>query len=403
MTKFCLILKIYLKLLYESLKSKTVKNRKGKNMKKMLILGMTVLILSLAFVGCDPNDNPGSGGKDITLEGSDELPLGATFDLSVAKFFIDSEEVTDVEITWAIKDAKGTGATVEGTTLNANEIGIGTNWGEIILTATAVGQDFTKDFTFYLKRWNPTTKTAYLTAVKGSGYGAWETGDAIFISSVVNNFTLAAETEYTVAVTGTVTGELGDDSFQFYFINTAPPNYNFLALSYYENATITEDLGGAGTATAIVTTNDQFTGTNRSYDRIGIQISKGEQGVPDSDIGKVMLKISNITVSIDINTSSEDANLVGTVWLNPTAYPGGLNMQFTSATEWKQVAVSPGTELANGTYTVSGNIVTVTILNQWNGTTLAPVDPPQESQGTISGNSLVVDNNGTMVTFTKQQ
>jgi len=376
-------------------------------MKKMLILGMTILILSLAFVACDPNDNPGGnnntggGAKDIKLEGSDELPLGATFDLSVAKFFIDSEEVADVTITWAIKDAKGTGATVDGTTLYANEFGIGTNWGEVVLTATAVGQDFTKDFTFYLKRWNPTTKTAYLTAVKGSGYGAWETGDAILISSVVNSFTLAANTVYTVAVTGTVTGELGDDSFQFYFINTAPPNYNFLTLSDYENATITEDLGGAGTAT--VTTNNLFTGTDRNYDRIGIQIYKGEQEISDSDVGKVMLKISNITVSITINTSSEDANLVDTVWLNPTVYPGGLNMQFTSATEWKQVAVSSDTEFANGTYTVSGNTVTVTVLNQWNGTTLAPVDPPQESEGTISGNSLELNNNGTIVTFTKQQ
>jgi len=267
-------------------------------MKKFFILEMTVLILSLAFIACDGDGNTGGGAKDITLEGSDELPLGATFDLSVAKFTIGGEEVTDVQITWAIKDAKGTGATVDGTTLNANEFGIGTNWGEVVLTATAVGQNFTKDFSFWLKRWNPTTKTAYLTAVKGEGYGAWETGDAIIISDVVNNFTLAANTGYTVAVTGTLTGELGDDNFQFYFLNTAPPNYNFLTLSDYENATITEDLGGAGTATATVTTNDQFTGTDRSYDRIGIQISKGEQGISDSDVGKVMLIISNMTVSI---------------------------------------------------------------------------------------------------------
>ena len=116
-----------------------------------------------------------------------------------------------------------------------------------------------------------------------------------------------------------------------------------------------------------------------------------------------MLIIRNITVTITINSSSGDANLVGTEWLNPTVYPGGLNMQFTSATEWKQVAVSPGIEFANGTYTVSGDTVTITVLNQWNGTTLAAVTSPQESQGTISGASLLLDNNGTIVTFTKQE
>ena len=274
-------------------------------MKKFLILGMTVLILSLAFVGCDEDDNTSGGAKDIILEGSDELPLGATFDLSAAKFTIGGKEAAGVEITWAIKDAKGTGATINGTTLNANEFGIGTNWGEVVLTAAAVGQDFTKDFSFYLKRWNPTTKTAYLTAVKGSGYGAWETGDAIFINSVVNNFSLAANTGYNVAISGILSGELGDDSFQFYFLNTAPPNYNFLAISDYVNAAITDAGNGAGTATATVTTINNFASTNRSYDRIGIQISKGEQGISDSDVGKVMLKINNMTVSITSNGENE--------------------------------------------------------------------------------------------------
>ena len=175
------------------------------------ILGIVAIlaIVGFGFTACGEAD--GGSVKNITLEGSDELPLGATFDLSVAKFTIDGEEVEGVEITWAIKDAKGTGATVDGTTLNANETGIGSNWGEVILTATAVNQDYTKDFTFWLKRWNPTTKTAYLTADKGSTWNVWETGDAIKINDVVNSFTLAADTEYTVAVIGTLTGELGDD------------------------------------------------------------------------------------------------------------------------------------------------------------------------------------------------
>jgi len=261
------------------------------------VLGIIAIVVMIGFgLSACGGDDDGGGAKNITLEGSDELPLGATFDLSVAKFTIDGKEVADVTITWAIKDAKGTGATVDGTTLKANEIGIGTNWGEVVLTATAVGQDFTKNFTFYLKRWNPTTKAAYLTADKGSTWSVWETGDAIKISDVVNSFTLAANTEYTVAVSGTVSEDLGDSDIEFYFLNTGAPDWNFIRFSENGKATITEIGDSAGTATATVTTNNRFAGTNRNNDRIGIQIC--EQEISASDVGKVMLKISNITVSI---------------------------------------------------------------------------------------------------------
>jgi len=266
-----------------------------KNTIKFLGIIALIVIIGFSFAACKDDDDSGDA-KNITLEGSDELPLGATFDLSTAKFTVDGKEVKGVEITWKIKDAKGTGATVDGTTLKANEFGIGTNWGEVILTAAAVGQDFTKDFSFWLKRWNPTTKTAYLTADKGATWSVWETGDAIKISDVVNSFTLAADTEYKVSVSGTLTGELGDSDIEFYFLNTGAPDWNFIRFSENGKATITEDLGGAGTATATVTTNNQFTGTNRNNDRIGIQVCEKE--ISDSDVGKVFLKISNISVSI---------------------------------------------------------------------------------------------------------
>ncbi|MCL2211973.1 MAG: hypothetical protein FWB95_08640 [Treponema sp.] len=77
-------------------------------------------MIGFGLSACGGDDDDGGSAKNITLEGSDELPLGATFDLSVAKFTIDGKEVADVTITWAIKDAKGTGATVDGTTLKAN-------------------------------------------------------------------------------------------------------------------------------------------------------------------------------------------------------------------------------------------------------------------------------------------
>jgi len=272
-----------------------------KKTKRTQIASIVGIIAITAMIGfglsaCGGDDDDGGGAKNITLEGSDELPLGATFDLSVAKFTIDGNEVADITITWAIKNAKGTGATVDGTTLKANEFGIGTNWGEVVLTASAVGQDFTKDFSFWLKRWNPTTKTAYLTADKGPTWSVWETGDAIKINDVVNSFTLAAETDYTVSVSGTLTGELGDSDIEFYFLNTGAPDWNFIRFSENGIATITESGEGAGTATATVTTNNLFTGTNRNNDRIGIQVC--EQEISASDVGKVMLIISNITVSI---------------------------------------------------------------------------------------------------------
>jgi len=275
---------------------KTKKTRAASAAQIASIVGIIAIAAMIGFGLSACGGDDGGDGKDITLEGSDELPLGATFDLSTAKFTIDGKEVEDVEITWTIKDAKGTGATLTGKTFNANEFGIGTNWGEVVLTAAAVDQDFTKDFSFWLKRWNPTTKTAYLTADKGPTWNVWETGDAIKINDVVNNFTLTAETEYTVSVSGTLTGELGDSDIEFYFLNTGAPDWNFIRFSYNGIATITEDLGGAGTATATVITNNQFTGTNRNNDRIGIQVCDKE--ISDSDVGKVMLKISNITVSI---------------------------------------------------------------------------------------------------------
>lgn len=100
-------------------------------------------------------------------------------------------------------------------------------------------------------------------------------------------------------------------------------------------------------------------------------------------------------------------SLAGTSWINEYIFEGiaakSLRIDITSATEWKQIYISNGMEVANGTYTLSETALTITIKNQYNGTTLAPVNSVKKATLEADGKSFVMDydNNGIKVPFKK--
>lgn len=252
-------------------------------------------IIGFGFITCGDGGGGGETGPNIKIDlSSDELPLGGTLDLSnAAAFYMDGTKDPNVNITWMMKDAKGSGATVSGSTLTAGETGIGTNWGEVILTATADGKDFSKNFSFWLNRWNPNTKTLYFSAHKGEGWANWSTGDNYLFPS---NVTLAKNATYNVTISGTFTGFIIDHDFTALFIYQAPPNYNRIEISDYgwdsDDDSILE-----------VYTNNNVKSANSPYNRIEFSTNKYDyvndvSSVSDTDVGKIKGKITNAVVTV---------------------------------------------------------------------------------------------------------
>ena len=122
----------------------------------------------------------------------------------------------------------------------------------------------------------------------------------------------------------------------------------------------------------------------------------------------IILLIFSITIIGCDNGNNDNGNgndliLTGTSWIcteGDQIPQGGIKITFTSATEWEEVLINtPSSKLANGTYSISSNNISITTINAWNGSALVP--SVQTYNGTISNNVMTLNWNGTIV-FNKQ-
>ena len=129
--------------------------------------------------------------------------------------------------------------------------------------------------------------------------------------------------------------------------------------------------------------------------------------------GMIIIFISFVFFGCDNEGSNGNNNtgisLSGTTWELPEsssspagmAGTGGLRLIFINNTQWRETSILKSSiEYANGTYVITGNTVTLTTANFWNGSSLYPHVRSWTSK--IEGNKMSYEENGELYIFTKK-
>jgi len=265
-------------------------------MKKNVLVGLLVILLTFGFISCDNGDD--SETSFIAVSDIINVPitmaLGSTLTLNGA---VEPSNATNHSITWTIKNAFDTGAVINGNHLSVT--GLGTEWGLVIATATIfngidANTSFSKDFELWISRYNTETKTLYLTYHGADDWGyMWMTENNLFLKDFYDG-QIKENTSYTINIKGTLNTDLNYLFLELTgFISGS--NFTFSNNGFY-NHNISE--GEVDLIYEIHTITDF---QSNSDDSIAAKLTSyySWDSDPDMKMGIVKAIISNFSMKID--------------------------------------------------------------------------------------------------------
>jgi len=262
-------------------------------MNKTVIFGLLVIILVFDFMGCSNNTSGFVEVTDITNLPT-EMALGSTLTLSGTVF---PNNATSKSITWSIRNANNTGASISNNILSVENFG--NSWGWLELTATINngfnnGNPFSKHFAIQLLRFNSNTQTVYFTFQGGDDWQEWLT-DGHFVNNFYNGVFEHGK-KYKISINGNLNIELP-------YLKVEVECHSDDEYVHYGSAFSGESLSMGLINLIFIIEIDDPNGRlsiNRDFVAIGMKTNwTNDVTMTEDDHGKIMALVNNFNMTIE--------------------------------------------------------------------------------------------------------
>ncbi|MDR2718704.1 MAG: hypothetical protein LBB89_11680 [Treponema sp.] len=267
---------------------------------KRFWLGILVMVLAfgMTVVGCDD----GNGDSSIAYVAVTDIinvpsmmPFGSPLSLNGTVL---PDNATNKTIIWSVKTANNSGAAINGNKLTVTNFG--TDWGNIIINASIIkgkteDTDFSRDFWINIRTYNKMSQTLYFRgAVHDNGTPNWIIAEDLILQDTLTG-QLEKNTSYKVVIKGVL-----DTSLEGLYLNICgnSPEEGEYEWTYLCDGAILEDTISAGTITREFIVKTKNNNDVTRYGNKAFIALWNFQPVAETDIGKMMAKISNFSWTI---------------------------------------------------------------------------------------------------------